>query len=641
MQARSFFTGVLGPPRLRLREPLPTPPFGRASFARGSLSRPLSTPKGEPSAPCDPRRRSLGLIGVAVLALSVSACEREQPPGAEQPAEVPSAPAPVGQVGTPTIPSELAAQPAPPPSAAPTVTPAEAAPYTGPYFVVLDGSAGVYADTAVEKKGKLGYLRSGAKVPVNAGSTVRDNCKKGWLKLRDGGYVCAEAGTTNTNSTEARFAIRQPDWTKVLPYTYARNAKNGTPLYMSVPTVEQMNQYEPYLLAAKKKAQEEKDKAKATAVPASAPAPATEAAALPFTKEAMDQAARRQIAPATARVEAAPAGDSPARSPEVAPARLLAPDAGAAPDTRPWWQRDDADKRLHEVKLGELESDADGVLAKRMVKGFYVAVDKTFNWNNRLWYKTTKGLVAPADRFWTTTGSEFKGVELNDTLTLPVGFTHGLKKARPTYTLDPATNQLKPAGQVEHQTMVPLTGKEQEIGGKKYVETKAGPWMLASHLRVTHPGPPPADIGPTERWVDVDLETQTLVAFEGTRAVYATLISSGKESKIKDKDHRTPTGEFRVREKHVTTTMDGDGSAAGDLPYSIEDVPYVMYFHKAYALHGAFWHSNYGTQMSHGCVNLAPLDAKWVFLFTEPHLPEGWHGVWKSDARPGSRVVVH
>jgi hypothetical protein len=599
------------------------------------------------------QRRLLAPLVVAFLSLGAPACEREQPPGAEQPPEAPSA---LHQVGTPTIPSELAAQAASPPPATsagtPTVTPAEAAPYTGPYFVVLDASAGVYADAAVEKKGKLGYLRSGARVPVNAGSTIRDNCKKGWIKLRDGGFVCGEAGTTNTSSAEARFAVRQPDLTKVLPYTYARNAKNGTPLYMSVPTVEQMNEYEPYLLAAKKKAQEEKDKAKATTVQASAPATAAESAALPFTKEAMDQAARREIAPATARV--VPAGNqvreqvreqaregASAPSTDVAPARLLGPDAGAAPDTRPWWQRDDADKRLHEVKLGELESDADGVLAKRMVKGFYVAVDRTFNWNGRLWYKTTKGLVAPADRFWTTSGSEFKGVELNDSLTLPVGFTYGLKKPRSTYSYDPATKALKPAGQVEHQTMVALTGKEQEFGGKKYLETKDGNWMLSSHLRVTHPGPPPADIGPTERWVDVDLDSQTLVAFEGTRAAYATLISSGKESKIKDKDHRTPTGEFRVREKHVTTTMDGDGSAAGDLPYSIEDVPYVVYFHKAYALHGAFWHSNYGTQMSHGCVNLAPLDAKWVFLFTEPHLPEGWHGVWKSDARPGSRVVVH
>jgi lipoprotein-anchoring transpeptidase ErfK/SrfK len=87
--------------------------------------------------------------------------------------------------------------------------------------------------------------------------------------------------------------------------------------------------------------------------------------------------------------------------------------------------------------------------------------------------------------------------------------------------------------------------------------------------------------------------------------------------------------------------MDGDGTAAGDLPYSIEDVPFAMYYHNSYAVHGAFWHQNYGVQMSHGCVNLAPLDAKHVFLFAEPRVPPGWHGTWSSETRPGSWVVVH
>jgi lipoprotein-anchoring transpeptidase ErfK/SrfK len=160
-------------------------------------------------------------------------------------------------------------------------------------------------------------------------------------------------------------------------------------------------------------------------------------------------------------------------------------------------------------------------------------------------------------------------------------------------------------------------------------------------VRVTAPGPAPQNLGPDERYVDVNLSTQTLVLYKGTTPVYATLISSGKESKIKEKDHRTPLGEWRIREKHITTTMDGDGSAAGDLPYSIEDVPYVMYYHESYALHGAFWHANYGVQMSHGCVNLSPLDAKYVFLFVDPGLPEGWHGAWTRGERQGTRVIVH
>ncbi|HVU02444.1 MAG TPA: L,D-transpeptidase family protein [Polyangiaceae bacterium] len=581
-----------------------------------------------PSRPRRPPRPTPAWAGAA-LALAV-ACKQEAPPGAEP---APSAVPPVRQVGTPTLPSGFAASPpeSPPEPAASAAPSAEPVPYAGPYFVVTDGSAGVYAGLSFSKKGKLGYLRSGSKVPVIAGTVPGEDCAKGFYRLRDGGYVCSSAGTTNLSSPEARFSIKQPDMTTVLPYTYARNAKNGTPLYRSVPTMEQMNQYEPYLV---KKA-EDSDKKVAAPKPVSAAAPKVEDTVLPFSKEAIEQAKKRDD-PKEKDAEHAPAAEKADPATEHADT----PDGGAEED-KPWWQRHDVDKRLHEVKLDELEADADDILAKRMVKGFYVAVDREFNWNGRLWYKTTKGLVAPADRFWVTQGPEFKGVELDgDERTLPIGWTYGYAKSRPKYAMD-ASGKLTPSGSLDYHGFVALSGKDQTIAGKKYLETKDGSWVLASQLRVTMPGPPPADIGPDERWVDVNLTTQTLVAFEGTKPVFATLVSSGKHNQDKEKDHSSPTGDFRIREKHVTTTMDGDGSAAGDLPYSIEDVPYVMYFHKAYALHGAFWHSNYGVQMSHGCVNLAPLDAKWIFLFTEPHLPEGWHGVWATQSHPGSRVVIH
>ncbi len=571
------------------------------------------------------RVRAWARLVVPVACVAVAACNGAPPPGADRRGEAPAPPA-TQQVGAPVTPS--AAPPAAPEAVAPVPPAGSGAPepYTGPYFVVTDSSAGVYGDTSFTRKQKIGYLRSGSRVPVFAEPITRDDCPKGWYRLRDGGFVCGAAGTTNLNSPEARFSIRAPNLANVLPYTYARNAKNGTPLYKSVPTVEQMRQYEPYLV---KKADDEGG-AKTTTPPAAATKP--DDAPLPFTKEAM--AHPRDTERAVEKVAAV--AERPVATPETTP------DGGIDDSDKPWWQRHDVEKRLHEVKLDELSADSDAILAKRMVKGFYVAVDREFNWNGRPWYKTTKGLVAPADRFWVTQGSEFHGTELDgEHLSLPVAWTYGWQKARPKYTLDAGTGRMQAAGALEYRALVALTGKDVRIGGKRYVESKDGFWVLASQLRITEPGPPPADLAPNERWVDVNLETQTLVVFEGTRPIYATLISSGKENKDKEKDHRTPTGDYRVREKHVTTTMDGDGSAAGDLPYSIEDVPYVMYFHKAYALHGAFWHSNYGTQMSHGCVNLAPLDAKWVFMNTEPRLPEGWHGVWATAEHPGSRVILH
>ena len=87
--------------------------------------------------------------------------------------------------------------------------------------------------------------------------------------------------------------------------------------------------------------------------------------------------------------------------------------------------------------------------------------------------------------------------------------------------------------------------------------------------------------------------------------------------------------------------MDGDGTAAGDLPYSIEDVPYVHVLLPRYALHGAFWHTNYGVQMSHGCVNLAPLDAKCASSSSPSRACPRGSTACGPRPRPGTRVVVH
>ncbi len=95
----------------------------------------------------------------------------------------------------------------------------------------------------------------------------------------------------------------------------------------------------------------------------------------------------------------------------------------------------------------------------------------------------------------------------------------------------------------------------------------------------------PDDVGPNERWIDVDLSSQSLVAFEGRKPVYATVVSTGRRNADPEKDHRTVEGTFHIREKHISTTMDDDGASDGT--YRIEDVPWVMYFEKSFALHGA------------------------------------------------------
>jgi hypothetical protein len=556
-------------------------------------------------------------ILVAPVAL-VAACDRQQPPGASDAPAQPAQP----RAGSPKLPPELA-----PKTAAEPQAPAVKPPHPGPWFAVTSIAAAVYSEPRFDREKKLGYARNGAKLPVEAKPVSNESCTNGWYKIVDGGgFICGNVGTTDLNHPQVRFAIKQPKLDDVLPYTYARNAKNGTPLYKSVPSREQMQTYEPYLDAAKAKKDKADDAEKSA-----------KAAVKPDTVSRASERPGEALQRTSLTVDG---GAPPVLLGDAGPG--LAPGTAEADAEKPWWQKEDAKDRLHEIKLNELEAEADDVLAKRMVSGFYIAVDKTFSWNGRSWYKSTKGLVAPADRFWQTAASKFKGVEIDGTtFRLPLAWVAGHREKTGLYEIDEATRSVKTGGTVERFTPIQLTGKTLEIRDTRYSQTADGSWVKDAHVRITRPGAPPPDLGPDEKWIDVSLDTQTLVAFVGTRPVYATLISSGKESKIKEKDHRTPTGEWRIREKHVTTTMDGDGSAAGDLPYSIEDVPYVMYYYRSYALHGAFWHRNFGVQMSHGCVNLSPLDAKHLFFFTDPPLPDGWHGVWSNSERAGSRIVIH
>ncbi len=86
--------------------------------------------------------------------------------------------------------------------------------------------------------------------------------------------------------------------------------------------------------------------------------------------------------------------------------------------------------------------------------------------------------------------------------------------------------------------------------------------------------------------------------------------------------------------------MDNLEDEAAERYYRIEDVPYVQYFSKGIGLHGAFWHRSFGQVRSHGCVNLAPLDAQRLFWWTSPRLPAGWTAVLPTAHEPGTVVRV-
>jgi hypothetical protein len=333
--------------------------------------------------------------------------------------------------------------------------------------------------------------------------------------------------------------------------------------------------------------------------------------------------------------------------------------------------------------LASLQGERGGVLARRLVAGFIVSIDRDVRTGPRRYWRTLSNGLVPYNSLGFVNGSTFHGEALERIAASAEGVDAGVEDAGVDAGVDagrgrggrtPAHSPARgtvltgpmhlPIGYVTssktqmfvrgrdgrprrgrapgYHHVFPITSEEDDRGGAHFVVASETEMYRADEVTVIRAATSAPDgVGPDETWVDVDLSHQTLVAYEGMTPVFATLVSSGR---IRDPDdplqtHDTPTGLWRINSKYVTHTMDGDHATDG--PYSIEDVPYVMYFYLAFALHSAFWHDGFGRPRSHGCVNLAPEDARWMFEWAHPRLPEGWHSVFPSEADPGTWVYVH
>lgn len=111
-----------------------------------------------------------------------------------------------------------------------------------------------------------------------------------------------------------------------------------------------------------------------------------------------------------------------------------------------------------------------------------------------------------------------------------------------------------------------------------------------------------------QNWIEIDLSDQHLFAWSGKNQTFTAVISTGKA--------KTPTnsGIYTIQRKYPLDRMRG-------ADYDIPDVPNVLYFDRGYALHGAYWHNNFGTPMSHGCINLPVSNAQWLFDWTKIGTP--------------------
>ncbi len=111
-----------------------------------------------------------------------------------------------------------------------------------------------------------------------------------------------------------------------------------------------------------------------------------------------------------------------------------------------------------------------------------------------------------------------------------------------------------------------------------------------------------------QRWIEIRLRSQRLLAWQGNRLLYAVVVSTGKS------DTPTPTGIFAVQAKYPTARMQGED-------YNVPDVPHVMYYSGNYAIHGAYWHRSFGIPISHGCTNVAPDHAAWLYRWAAVGTP--------------------
>lgn len=287
----------------------------------------------------------------------------------------------------------------------------------------------------------------------------------------------------------------------------------------------------------------------------------------------------------------------------------------------------------------------------------------SFDANGRTWLVTGDLALMPKDKVAPFPRSSFRGIALDQETTLPLAFVS--EKPRPRYVRTD-DGSVRPSGESwDRLSWLRLTGATVEWEGKKYLETIGSnrviyqkdaavvrgapttPWGEPTSLRAEQRSPtaffpasrrPPPPVSSRQTWIEISIHGGWLLAYEGTRPVFATLIAGGKGQTTlvggePFVESATPDGVFSILGKYLTSTM-----AVTDIVHF--DVTFAQPFHGTYALHASYSHDQWGQKVSMGCVNLSPMDAFWLFHWTEPTLPEGWHGMSVDDAAGYATIVV-
>jgi lipoprotein-anchoring transpeptidase ErfK/SrfK len=251
--------------------------------------------------------------------------------------------------------------------------------------------------------------------------------------------------------------------------------------------------------------------------------------------------------------------------------------------------------------------------------------------DGRVLWRTDRGEYVDASTLKRLSGSRFHGVDLTDEHgpMLPFGFAVDAGNPKKSVVV---RNQPSRHGRVvqrlSRRSVVEILSHSED---GDFVEIDRDRWVQREDLRIVEHRRRPDDVQEGARWIDVDLDQQLVVAYEGSEAVFATLASTGKG------ENATPTGAFHITRKKRQTTMRSD--RAKKQSYSVA-VPWPVYFNQGFAFHSTYWHNHFGSPRSHGCVNLSPADAATIYRFVGPEMPAGWTVVYGHESQPGTAVLV-
>lgn len=456
---------------------------------------------------------------------------------------------------------------------------------------------------APESGKKIGYLRAGATVPRAPEPSTLEGCAGGYYPIYPKGSVCVgERATLELDHPVLRALTTRPDLSKPMPYPYAF-VRAVAPNYYRVPTVEEQFKHEFQLerhLRSYKKLHDEWD------------ALSVGANDVPLDEE----------------------GNAVGPPPEVLPPMTLQQFyGGEAPDSIPWFF--DGGRKIPNIATFSVPPFA--VITNRIARHAGTALVGSFMGPERHFAITPDARLIPTSKLKPERGSTWHGIDMRRGWSLPVAIVHA-RDAR-EYALSPTS--LKAGKALPWNTPLQLSGRSKMVKTARWVETAAGHWVKDKDVAIaSKPSELPDFAQKNARWIDVSLIEQTLVLYEYDKPVFMTAVATGRDGMGDPKtSYSTPRGLFRIREKHVTTTM--DSHEVGN-KFELRDVPWVQYFEGGYALHASPWHEDYGRPRSHGCINLSPIDARRVFLWTTPELPPDWHGVTAGDVTgAGTLVYVH